>query len=92
MKRVLLLAVQYFLGFVLILYAADWAVWRIRAERQTGSGSVQVDQFLGTPLKGQKEEYDFMGTVQEPCVRSIFPHDSNSPCWWLGRHRTQWEK
>jgi len=92
MKRVLLLAVKYFLGFVLIVYAADWVVWHIRAERQTGLGTMQVDQFLGTPLKGQKEEYDFMGTVQEQCARSIFPHDSNPPCWWLSRHRTQWEK
>jgi hypothetical protein len=49
-----------------------------------------VEQFLRTPLKGQKEEFDYMGTVAQPCVPSLFPHSSESPCWWLERHKTQW--
>jgi hypothetical protein len=51
---------------------------------------VQVEQFLRTPLKGQKEEFDYMGTVAQPCARSLFPHSSESPCWWLKWHKIQW--
>ena len=91
MKRALLSTLKYTLAFLVILYCGDWLIWQIRAERQAGMGSVQVDQFLGTPLKGQKEEYDFLGTTAEPCARSIFPHASSSPCWWLEQHKTQWE-
>jgi hypothetical protein len=70
-----------------VLYLGDWIVLRVRPE---ASSSVQVEQFLRTPLKGQKEEFDYMGTVAEPCVRSLFPHSSDTPCWWLERHKIQW--
>lgn len=76
---------------VAILYAGDWGVLRVRMARQTAFSTVQVDQFLASPLKNNKEEYDYMGTVAQPCVRSIFPHASDLPCWWLRRHTTQWE-
>jgi hypothetical protein len=49
-----------------------------------------VEQFLRTPLKGQKEEFDYMGTVATPCVPSLFPHRSMDPCWWLHWHKIQW--
>ena len=53
--------------------------------------TVQVDQFLATPLKGEKTEYDLMGTTEETCTRSIFPQKWHPPCWWLKRHTSQWE-
>ena len=40
-----------------ILYAGDWIVLRLRTG-SANSHSVQVEQFLRTPLKGQKEEFD----------------------------------
>jgi hypothetical protein len=78
---------QLLLAVGVVLYLGDWIVLRVRPE---GSSSVQVEQFLRTPLKGQKEEFDYMGTVAEPCVRSLFPHSSDTPCWWLERHKIQW--
>jgi hypothetical protein len=92
MKRALLQALKFSLAALLILYAGDWGLYQIRMERQTGLGSVQVDQFLATRLKGEKQEFDYLGTVAQVCARSLFPHASNLPCWWLEGHRTQWEK
>jgi hypothetical protein len=89
MKRLFLRAVQGVLTILVVLYVGDWMVWRVRAQPQPAP-SVQVEQFLRTPLKGQKEEFDYMGTVAQPCVRSIFPHSSQTPCWWLERHKIQW--
>jgi hypothetical protein len=77
------------LACVVVLYLGDWLVLRIGAGAQ-GSSSVQVDRFLRTPLKGQKEEFDYMGTVAQPCVTSLFPHRSEAPCWWLRWHKVQW--
>jgi len=85
MKRRWGRTLQVVLAFLVVLYVGDWAVQRV-----AGSSSVQVEQFLRTPLKGQKEEFDYMGTVAQPCARSLFPHDSESPCWWLKWHRIQW--
>ncbi len=89
MKRLFLRVVQGLLTVLVVLYVGDWIVWRVSAQPQVTS-SVQVEQFLRTPLKGQKEEFDYMGTVAQPCVPSLFPHSSESACWWLQRHKIQW--
>lgn len=91
MMRVIARVLIFFVAGLAIVYAGDWGVLRIRMARQTAYSTVQVDQFLASALKNNKEEYDYMGTVAQPCVRSIFPHASDLPCWWLKRHTTQWE-
>ena len=80
---------QGLLAFLVVLYAGDWVALRVRTGPQ-GSSTVQVEQFLRTPLKGQKEEFDYMGTVAQPCVPALFPHQSEAPCWWLKWHKIQW--
>jgi hypothetical protein len=74
-----------------LLYVGDWLVLRVRVSHVTAYGVVQVNQFLATPLKGNKVEYDLMGTVPMTCSRSIFPQQGNPACWWLRRHTSQWE-
>ena len=74
-----------------LLYVGDWAVLRVRVSHGTAYGVVQVNQFLATPLKGNKVEYDLMGTVPTTCSHSIFPQQGNPACWWLERHTSQWE-
>jgi hypothetical protein len=89
MKRLWVRVLQGLLAVLLVLYLGDWAILKMRAGSQASS-SVQVEQFLRIRLKGQKEEFDYMGTVAQPCTPSLFPHRSQSPCWWLVRHKTQW--
>jgi hypothetical protein len=74
-----------------MLYVGDWIVMRFRVARGTAYGVVEVHQFLSTSLKGDKTEYDLIGTIQETCSRSIFPQKGNPACWWLERHASQWE-
>lgn len=90
MKRVLWLVTQVLLTIIVVTYVADWAILRVKMTHGGGYGTVQVDQYLSTPLKGNKAEYDYMGTVPEPCSRSIFPHGA-PPCWWLTKHNSHWE-
>jgi hypothetical protein len=74
-----------------LLYLGDWAVLKFRAAHGTAYGVVAVTQFLATPLKGNKVEYDLMGTAQVTCSRSIFPQNGNPACWWVERHKSNWE-
>jgi hypothetical protein len=74
-----------------LLYAGDWAVLRVRVSHGTAYRVIQVNQLLATPLKGNKVEYDLMGTVPVMCSRSIFPQNGNPACWWLERHTAQWQ-
>ena len=92
--RILGQAAKYLLLTILTLYALDFAIVHARQLRGGGLGTVAVDQFLATPLKGNKAEYDYLGTVNQPCSRTLFPHYAstwNPPCWWLQRHNTTWQ-
>ena len=90
MKRILWVAVRTLLVCFIALYLVDWAVLGVRISRGTGYSTVQVNEYLSTPLKGNKAEYDYMGSQPVSCVRSIFPH-GETPCWWLQRHPSRWE-
>jgi hypothetical protein len=94
MKRLLWLlevTVKVVLVAAIVVWVSDFAVYRVRAARGTAFDSVQVSQFLSTALKGNKQEYDYMGTAPVTCARSLFPHGGAPACWWLRRHTTQWE-
>ncbi len=95
LKTLLGRALKYCLTLAVIVYAADWCIFEIRQAGGTGMGRVTVEQYLKTQLKGSKQEYDYLGTADASCSRSLFPQYAasawNPPCWWLGRHKTQWQ-
>jgi hypothetical protein len=94
MKRILAileLLVKVVMVTAVVLWVADWAAFRIRAARGTAFDTVQVQEFLSTALKGNKQEYDYLGTAQVTCARALFPHGGASACWWVRKHSTQWE-
>ena len=94
MKRILQIlewGAKVVLVAAVVLWLCDWAVYRVRVAHGTAFDSVQVEEYLSTALKGNKQEYDYMGTAQMSCARAIFPHGGAPACWWLRRHTTQWE-
>ncbi len=84
-------AVQVLIILTAVLYAGDWAVLHIRLDHGSAFRTVEVNQFLASQLKGSKVEYDWTGTVQEQCSRSIFPQAGSPACWWLERHKNEWQ-
>ena len=90
MKKLLWLAVRVLIVVFIVAYVLDFAVFEIEKAKGHAYASVEVKQFLETPLKGSKAEYDYVGTEPVPCVRALFPH-GDPPCWWLRRHASEWE-
>jgi hypothetical protein len=90
--RILSEVAKYFLITLAILYALDFVTFHARGNALS---TVAVDQFLSTPLKGNKAEYDYLGTANQTCSRTLFPQYTSStwnpPCWWLQRHNTTWQ-
>jgi hypothetical protein len=68
------------------LYFGDWAVYKMRGSPK---GSVTVNRYLTVPLKGNKSEFDYLGTSEVPCSVSIFSQSGESPCWQLRRNQNQ---
>ena len=94
MKRflaILELTAKVVIVVAVVTWVTDWAVFRVRSARGTAVDSVQVEEYLSTALKGNKQEFDYMGTAQVSCARALFPHAGAPACWWLRRHTTQWE-
>jgi hypothetical protein len=86
MKRWLLrLTVVLVAGFVAV-YAGDWAVFKLRG---SPSGKVRVNRFLTIPLKGGKQEFDYLGSMDVPCSVSLFPQAGQTSCWQLRRNPNQ---
>jgi hypothetical protein len=75
----------------ILVWVADWGVFAVRAAHGKAYDTVQVEQYLSTALKGNKTEYDYLGTAQVSCARALFPHGGAAPCWWQRRHKQQWE-
>jgi hypothetical protein len=86
MKRWLLrLTVVLMAGFVAV-YAGDWAVFKLRG---SPSGKVRINRYLTIPLKGGKQEFDYLGSMDAPCSVSLFPQAGQPPCWQLRRNPDQ---
>jgi hypothetical protein len=91
LKKQIADALLWLFAAILLLWLGDWAVWRIRVHYGGGYDTVQVDQFLLTPLKNHRMKADEQSTANQPCTRSIFPHNGDDPCWWLRRHADEFQ-
>jgi hypothetical protein len=71
-----------------LLYAADTARLRLIAESGRRS-TVSIDVYYAIHKKGGKTEFTYAGTEAAPCVRALFPHQRQWPCWYLQRHNSR---
>jgi hypothetical protein len=75
-----------FIALFVVTYVGDLLVFKMRGSPK---GTVSVIRYLSVPLKGNKTEYDYEGTVDVPCAVSIFPQGGQSPCWLLRKNPSQ---
>ena len=76
MRRWLLrVVVVLVVGFVAV-YPGDWAVFKFRGSPLS---KVTVNRYLTIPLKGNKQEFDYLGTMDVPCSVSLFPQAGQRP-------------
>jgi hypothetical protein len=68
------------------LYFGDMAVYSLRGSPQ---GHVQVNQTIVVPLKGNRQEYDYIGSSDVPCSISIFSQGGQEACWVLRRNQNK---
>ena len=72
-------------GFVAAC-GGDWAVFKLRGSPQS---KVTVNRYVTIPLKGNKQEFDYLGSVDVACSISLFAQGGQSPCWQLRRNTNQ---
>lgn len=68
------------------VYLGDMMIYKVRGSPQS---KVSVNRYLTVPLKGNKTEFDYQGTLDVPCSLSIFPQGDETPCWKLRKNPNQ---
>jgi hypothetical protein len=91
-KRILGRTAIWLIAALAVSYVGDWAIWRTRVAMGGGMGTVNVGMLIETPLKGNKMEYDWAGSAEVDCSKSLFPQAGSGACWWLERHKVIYEK
>ena len=80
--RVLLAGVASFIA----VYLGDMAIYKLRGSPQS---RVTVNRYITVPLKGNKSEFDYQGTLEVPCSVSLFSQGGESACWQLKKNPNQ---
>jgi hypothetical protein len=81
-RRVVVALVAAFI----VLYFGDMAVYKLRGSPQ---GHVRVNQTILVPLKGNKQEFDYLGSSDVACSVSIFSQGGEDACWVLRRNQNK---
>jgi hypothetical protein len=82
----LLRAIVVLAAAFVVAYGGDWAVFKLRG---SPTSKVTVNRYLTIPLKGNKQEFDYLGSIDAPCSVSFFPQAGLSACWQLRRNPNQ---
>jgi hypothetical protein len=82
LQRIIVVLVAVFVA----IYAGDWAVYKLRGSPH---GKVTINRYVTIPLKGNKQEFDYQGSIDVPCSVSLFPQAGLAPCWQLRRNPNQ---
>lgn len=72
-----------------VVYGSDTLSLRLRIPSRDPFGAVEVQRFYEVALKNRKTEFMRDEPRSETCVRSLFPHYGDTPCWYLERHTKQ---
>lgn len=90
LRRLFLGVVLFLLGTALLLFCADFALFRLRvAANRNAYGSVVVTHYYAVLQKNGKTQFIFDPPAPETCVHALFPQSGMKPCWYLTRHPEQ---
>ena len=74
-------------ALVAIVYVCEDLLLRYRASHGARAGVFDdVTTYEAAAVKGGKEEFYFDQPQVEECVRALFPHFGDAPCWYVRRH------
>lgn len=86
MMRWLRIGAMVLLALAALSYLGDFAVYLSRGSPKQ---KLSVSHFVSAALKNNKEEIDYLGSVDTPCSITLYPQDGMVPCWYLRRHLNQ---
>lgn len=86
MKR-LKLALQIFGAALAVLFVGDLIAARVRGD--AAFATVKVSVLYAIPEKAARMDYSAGAPEDVECVRALFPHFGDAPCWYASRQKTK---
>jgi hypothetical protein len=86
MRRWLQRMIVVLLAAFVALYGGDWAVFKLRGSPHS---KVTINRYVAIPLKGNKQEFDYLGSPEQSCALSLFNQAGQDPCLQLQRNLNQ---
>jgi hypothetical protein len=80
-------AVQLTAAALAALYAGDLIAARARGD--AAFGSVTVSVLYAVPEKAARMDFSAGPPQDVECVRALFPHFGDDPCWYAARQKTK---
>lgn len=74
------------LVLIALIWSGDWICFHYRLSKGTPGDplqSMQVRPTYAIPHKDGRAEYVFGEPQTITCVRAIFPHGGDPPCWYV---------
>jgi hypothetical protein len=76
-----------------LIWTADWLLLRYKVQQDGAAfGEVEVHYRYSVHLKNKRIEQRAEKAKMEECVRSMFPHYDETPCWYLERHANRFQE
>ena len=72
---------------LVVLYVGDLLAARFRGA--DAFGSVRVNVLYAIPEKAARMDYSAGAPEDVECVRALFPHFGDDPCWYASRQKTK---
>ena len=69
------------------LFVGDLVVARVRGD--AAIGSVRVNVLYAIPEKAARMDFSAGPPQDIECVRALFPHFGDGPCWFAARQKTK---
>lgn len=90
LRKAFLWTVVLIVGSAILAFTVDFSVFRMRvATHHDAFGSVTVKHYYAVLQKNGRTQFIFEPPQDESCVKTLFPHSGEMPCWYLSRHPEQ---
>jgi hypothetical protein len=84
--RILQYIIATLIALLAVAFVADFVIFLYRSHTGRAFDTRTVRATYAIPQKNGRAELDFGNPVTITCVRALFPHNGDSPCWYVDRN------
>jgi hypothetical protein len=77
---------------IILVCGADYSSYALRSRHHNIVSYVHVHKYMAISEGNGHYHFAYYADMDEPCVRSLLPHRTLWPCWWIRWNRNDWTR